>query len=244
MKPLDALEEQATAFRAAAVRLGGAAAVPTCPGWDVRKLVRHLARVYVMATEALRLDPSGPAPRPERAPEEFDAALSAWDDRYAELRTALSEMDEQRPVWAFFAPEEGALVSAWTRRMLHETAIHRLDAQYAEGGLEELLFDPELAADGVDEMLTQLLPLQDWSAANHRGRVLYHAADAGRMWLVTYQAGVAPSVDTTPHSALEQSDVDSSVAGTADAVYRRVWGRPSTAVISGETTLAGLAAGR
>lgn len=233
--------QQATAFRAAAVRAGPDAAVPSCPGWDVRKLVRHVGRVYAMVLLALELEPGGQRPRPSAPPEGFDAALNWFDDRLAELATALSAADSSRPVWGFFP---GATAGSWTRRMAHETAVHRLDAALASGSGHELIFDPELAADGVDEMLRVMAPLGDWSQRSAQGRVLYHAADAGRAWLVRFEPGAAPEVGEPEGPALAGSEVDTIVAGTAETLYRRVWGRSSTAVVTGDAALADVVAGR
>lgn len=242
-----AWKEQAAAFRAAAVQAGPDAVVPTCAGWDVGKLLRHLARVYAMVDIALDSDPEGSRPQPPRPPDEFTEALNWFDDRLAGLTDRLSTQDKSRPVWSFFP---GGTPESWLRRMTHETAIHRLDAEGARSGLDsgqvhELIFDPELAADGVDEMLSVLLAgSRDWTRHDSEGRVLYHAADAGRTWLVTHHPGQPPEVGSPRDAALGSPEVDATVAGTADAVYRRVWGRPSKAVVTGDTALAGLVAGR
>ena len=52
------------------------------------------------------------------------------------------------PVWAF-----GRLrpASFWGRRMAHETAVHRADAELATG--REPAFAPDIAADAIDEWL-------------------------------------------------------------------------------------------
>ncbi|MGP4015155.1 maleylpyruvate isomerase family mycothiol-dependent enzyme [Saccharopolyspora sp. 5N708] len=239
-----AFRAQAAAFRGAVVQAGPDAKVLTCPEWDVRRLVQHLARVYASVALALELEPGAERPRPERPPADFDDALTWWDDRLANLLHKLSTSDPTRPVWSFFPDGTAA---SWTRRMAHETAIHRLDAEHALAGLgpdhvHDLIFDPELAADGIDEMLTVIMPVAGkWAEQELAGKVLYHAPDAGRAWLVEYQPGKPPVAGAPTDAALE---VDATVAGTADAVYRRVWGRPSTALITGNTALANLVSGR
>jgi uncharacterized protein (TIGR03083 family) len=239
-----AVRDQAAAFRSAVIQAGPNAEVSTCPGWDVRKLVQHLGRVYAMVALALTLEPGDERPKTPRPPADFDDALSWWDDQLTTMLRELSTSDPQRPVWSFFP---GGTAETWTRRMAHETAIHRLDAEHALAGLgpdhvHELIFDPQLAADGIDEMLTVLLPARgDWAERESKGTVLYHAPDAGRAWLVEYRPGLPPLAGAPTDAALE---VDATVAGTADAVYRRVWGRPSTALVTGDATLAALAAGR
>ncbi|MGH3273742.1 MAG: hypothetical protein ACRDNZ_05370, partial [Streptosporangiaceae bacterium] len=43
----------------------------------------------------------------------------------------------------------------WARRMLHETAVHRADAELALG-VGDPVIDPVVAADGIDEFLFNL----------------------------------------------------------------------------------------
>ncbi|MGW5644129.1 maleylpyruvate isomerase N-terminal domain-containing protein [Saccharopolyspora sp. NPDC003752] len=238
-----AFRDQAAAFRSAALQAGPNAEVSTCPGWDVRKLVQHLGQAYARAEASLHLEPGSERPEDLRPPAEFDDVVAWWDERLAILLQTLSTMDPDRPVRWFFA---GGTPRTWIRRMAHETAIHRLDAEHALAGLgpdhvHDLIFDPELAADGIDEFLTALLPLGDWTEQENEGKVLFHAPDAGRAWLVEYRPGRPPLAGAPTDAALE---VDATVAGTADAVFRRVWGRPSTAVVTGDAALAALAAGR
>ncbi|TDD10545.1 maleylpyruvate isomerase family mycothiol-dependent enzyme [Saccharopolyspora terrae] len=235
---LDAFHEQAEAFRRAVLKAGPDVAVPTCPGWDVRRLTGHVAQAYWRARESLKLERGGSRPRAPEAPADFDAALSWWDELRTDLRTQLSTVDPDLPVYAIFA---GGTPAGWARRVAHETAIHRLDVELVLGQGGDLVFDPELAADGIDEMLTKLLPLGDWTTREHRGTVLYHAADAGRAWLVTYRPGEPPTTGAPSDAGLE---TDATAAGTADALYRRVWGRPSSALVTGDAALAGVAAGR
>ena len=244
--PLRHLRDQAAAFRDAVARIGSDGAVPTCPGWDALKLLRHLSRVYGMALAALRLDPEDQLPDIPVAPKDFTEALSYFDDRLAELNERLSIVDDSGPVWSYVGPVPA---SWWARRVAHETAIHRLDAEHALADVDpehtdDLLFDPEFAADGIDEMLTELYPgTRAWPEEHHTGRVLYHAADAGRTWLVTYHDGQPPEVGVPSDAALGRDEVDSTVAGTADAVYRAVWGRPSHALVQGDAELAALVRG-
>ncbi|MER7013246.1 maleylpyruvate isomerase family mycothiol-dependent enzyme [Saccharopolyspora sp. NPDC000359] len=238
-----AFQDQAAAFRSAALRAGPGIEVSTCPGWDVRQLVQHLAQAYTRAELSLHLEPGSPRPEVPRPPADFDDALAWWDERLADLRHTLSTMDPDRPVRWFHGT---GTPRHWMRRAAHETAIHRLDAEHALAELgpdhvHELIFDPELAADGIDEFLTELLPLGDWTGSKAEGQVLVHAPDAGRAWLVQFRPGEPPQAGNATGTALE---VDATIAGTADAVYRRVWGRPSTAVVTGGTTLPDLIGGR
>jgi uncharacterized protein (TIGR03083 family) len=224
---LEEVRTQAGAFRAAAVTAGPDTQVPTTPGWDVRRLVGHLARVYSWVLNCLEVGPDGERPGRARPPEDWDAVLAFFDDKLATMLADLRERGPDATVWAFHQDKS---VRFWARRQAHETAIHRLDAEHAAHGdaVDHLTFAPDFAADGADEALTLLIG----GSVDVAGTVLFHAADAGKAWLATLTPGAAPEIG--PATVVE---ADASVVGTADAVYRAVWGRPSTAVIGGDRTL-------
>jgi hypothetical protein len=91
--------------------------------------------------------------------------------------------------------------------MAHETAIHRLDAEYALQDPVRTRFSPEFANDGIDEFLTFVVP--------RRG----------------FAIGVRI---TTPERTWTVGTPGTEVTGDADEVYRAVWGRPHRAAISGD----------
>jgi uncharacterized protein (TIGR03083 family) len=215
-----------------AVSAGTNTAVPTCPGWTVQRLIQHVSRVFDMVITVLRAaDPQSPPPRIERPDGDFDALLAGFDDRLATLLDLLATTDPGTPVW-HFTPTAPRTAAFWSRRTAHEVTMHRIDAQAAAG--TDSAVDPGFAADGVDEVLTRQLQRRTdtWAVAELSGRVLYHAADAGRAWTVRFVPGQLPQ--TTPESAIEP---DASVVGLADAVYRAAWGRPSGAVRGGDPEL-------
>ncbi|MFD5827652.1 maleylpyruvate isomerase N-terminal domain-containing protein [Lentzea sp. NPDC060358] len=228
------IEKQASALRSAAVEAGPDAPVPPCPGWTVLDLVRHIGEVHTWAAEAVVTAPEDGRPAWPAAPQDFDDVLPWWDTGFALLTDRLRETPADRPAWTFHGPQ---LAGFWSRRQAHETAVHRLDAEIA-GGQEPpaLVFDPEFAADGIDEYLTVMvarrIELGRHVAAT--GRLLVHAADAGRTWELRLTAG-EPLVVTAPQGpAFEE---DATLAGTADAVYRALYARPHHALVSGDASL-------
>ncbi|OLF04484.1 hypothetical protein BLA60_40575 [Actinophytocola xinjiangensis] len=235
---LDQIEHQASALRAAAVAAGPDVPVPPCPEWTVHRLVRHIAKVHNWVGKALVTDPSAPEPHPDRPPESWPDLLSWWDDQVGALLGALRARDPAEPAWVFAVAAEPA-AAFWARRQAHETAVHRLDAEHAAArsdradSVPALVFDPRFAADGIDELLVLMTPRRyRRETVTVEGTVLFHAADAGRAWLVTLRPGQPPLIGPAT-----EVDSDASVVGTADAVYRAAWHRPSHAVVSGDRTL-------
>ncbi len=228
------LRTEYAALRAAAVAAGPEAPVPTCPGWTVRDLVDHVGRTHAWSLRALHTPVDGDRPQFEDRPADWDQLLDWWDKKFAELADALAFATSNTPAWTFVGPKTFAF---WSRRQSHETAIHRLDAEHAlhGGDVPSLLFDVEFAADGVDEYLTRVLVhVARRTPIEREGRVLFHAADAGRAWEVRLTPGEPPEVGPITDSA---TDEDATVAGTADALYRAAWGRPSGAITSGDRSL-------
>lgn len=170
--------------------------VPACPGWTLRNLVTHVGRAQrwaaaIAATRSAEFIPFRSVPD-GKLPDDRQAQ-SAWLNTGAQRVIAAVQAAGSDPVWAF-----GSLrpASFWGRRMAHETALHRADAELAAG--KEPAFTPELAGDAIDEWLGFLSgPLYDRPdprlEALPEGRTLHvHATDdelAGTgEWLVRHES--------------------------------------------------------
>jgi hypothetical protein len=98
-------------------------------------------------------------------------------------------------VWTHLGPGPARY---WARRMAHETAVHRADAQLAMG--ERPRIDPVTAADGIDEWLGLLAVLAALTAGEDRpslaglqGKVLHlHVTDEG---VATGEWMIRPTAD-------------------------------------------------
>ncbi|MPZ64736.1 MAG: maleylpyruvate isomerase family mycothiol-dependent enzyme [Pseudonocardiaceae bacterium] len=227
------IETEAGMLRTAALAVAPDTTVPSCPDWTVQRLLAHTGRVFAMVTGALHAaDPSTPPTKPRAMSGDLDAVVAGYDERLAELLEALRTADPAAPAWNF-SPTAPKTAAFWARRMAHEATMHRLDAQGTTG--EDTGVGPDVAADGIDEVLTRLIQRRtdEWADSDLAGTVLYHAADAGRAWTVRLVAGQLPQ--TAPEIVAEP---DASVIGLADAIYRAAWGRPSHAKITGNRELA------
>ena len=220
---------EAALLRAAAGSVDADTPVPTCPGWTTQRLVQHVGRVFDMIIRVLQAaDPESPPIRVQPPPGDV---FAGFDDRLATLLDLLAATDPATPVW-HFSPTAPKTAAFWFRRAAHEVTVHRIDAQSAAG--IDSAVSPDFAADGIDEVLTRLIArhTDTWAVAEFSGTVLYHAADAGRAWTVRLVPGQLPQ--TAPETVTE---TDASVVGLADAVYRAAWGRPSGALVSGDSAL-------
>jgi uncharacterized protein (TIGR03083 family) len=150
-----ALTEQ-TVLLAAAVRdADQALAVPTCPDWSLGKLAQHVGRVHRWASAIIerraaeRVDPR--TVEDGRMPDDPDGR-ARWLAAGAERVGAAGRVaGPDAPVWTWAGPGN---VTWWVRRAVHETVVHRADAELALGRPFDV--EPELAADGVSEWLSLL----------------------------------------------------------------------------------------
>jgi len=166
------------------------APVPSCPGWTLGGLLRHIGggqrwaeeMVRTRATEYLpdahfrdvKGDDSGPAPV---------AWLAEGADRLAATLRAAG------PDAVLWAPFDYGTTTFWARRFANETLVHRADATLAAG--TEFAVEKDVAMDAVDEwMELDALPQHfDIEPAKREilgeGRTLaFEATDAGVNWLV------------------------------------------------------------
>jgi uncharacterized protein (TIGR03083 family) len=195
--------EISASTRALAGLAGGAdltRPVPTCPDWTLRQLITHVGRAQRWAARivstrsaqpvAFREVPDGRIPDD---PAEHAGWLCSGADR---LIAVLGEAGDV-PVWVFGRQRPA---SVWARRMTHETTVHRVDAQMAAGQPDPPAIVPDVAADGIDEWLTELAGPGDGepdprAAGLAEGESLHvHAADVPDgtgEWLVSHDpAGI------------------------------------------------------
>lgn len=192
------------------------APVPGCPGWDCRRLVRHVARLLV--TTAAHL-PRKLASVPERvasAPAEAEALADYYRRGLADVLEAFRTLDPTAPAWNFTL--EPAVVAFWARRLAHEFQVHASDAAEAAGRPRAL--DPEVAADGVDELLRVLLPAARAAGLSPAGdgSVHVHLTDVPGEWLVRLD-------DTRVTVTPEHAKGDAALRGPAGTVLLALWGR-------------------
>jgi uncharacterized protein (TIGR03083 family) len=204
------------------------APVPTCPDWTAADLAGHVGWFCLRWRDHLRGGGYEDRARPEDvvAPE-GDAATLAWvrslgDELLAELRATPADAE----VWTWFPADRTAGFVA--RRCAHELAVHRYDAQAARGTCTPIA--PDLAADGIDEVLDALwLPRYAKGVASGQTVHLHGTDDpqllaeldvTGVEWLVRLEAG-------GPVVTREHAKGDLALRGAVSDLELLLYGRPA-----------------
>lgn len=150
---IEALRTEGLLLADSAESTGFEPAVPTCPDWTVRDLVRHVGEIHRWALShvALGLQEANTDIASLQTWPQDDAGLLAWfREGHAELLQALETLDPELQCWSFL-PNGPAGLRFWARRQAHETTVHRVDAQSVTGEVSPAPGD--FAADGIGEML-------------------------------------------------------------------------------------------
>ena len=209
-----------------------AAAVPSCPGWTVADLTRHVGEVYLHKTLAMRegVEPE-PWPPKELAAEE---PLALLDRAYADLINEFATRKPEDPAGSWYTPDQ--TVGFWIRRMAQETVIHRIDAELGTG--ERVAPVPaDLALDGIDELLKVFVAysVAEWGdyftdiLAGSPGWTHLVRTD-GSEWRVRTGPGLFAVED-----GASDTTADVTVSGPPMAVLRWVWNREGADEPSGIT---------
>jgi uncharacterized protein (TIGR03083 family) len=218
---LDAVRREGELFLATARAADLTAPVPPCPKWTVWDLVRHLGVVYNwQRTQLVRGETTEPTHEEVTAPE-GEAVYEWFAAEHAAMLDTLADLDPGSPAWNWSVqPETGAF---WFRRMAHETAVHRWDAQSAAALPTPV--EPALAADGVSEVLEVFLPSGRRQGPDDLdGVVRLVATDTGDEWAVRVR-GTTMSVLDTDTVFDPGPGAQAAAAGTASDVLLALWGR-------------------
>jgi uncharacterized protein (TIGR03083 family) len=208
--------------------------VPTCPGWTVADLTRHVGEVYLHKVECMR-DGVGRETDWPPAGLRDEEPVALLDRAYAELIAELTARDPAAPGGTWYGPDP--TVGFWFRRMAQESVIHRIDAELGAGAPVAPVPD-DLAVDGIDELLKVLLAysFSNWpegftdALKDSPGRTYKIQTDATTdsptvSWIVK----TAPdnlTVEGGPNEKLaDDVTPDVTVGGTPDVVLRWAWNR-------------------
>lgn len=214
---LDVLEIEGERLATSAAGSDPEVEVAHLPGMRLGEVVRHVGSVYRMVVSWLH---DGQRPTTwQRSPAESQSLVDYLRAGLLEVVHELTQHDpaDGAPTWW----PEHQNYGFWYRRLAHETTIHRYDvqmtgAQAIVGGIA-----PELALDGVDEVLTLwfthrlgVLGISDVRP----GRVAIHTGT--RRWI----AQITPT-GTSAWRTEEDEKVDAIVSSDPAGMYLWLWGR-------------------
>jgi uncharacterized protein (TIGR03083 family) len=213
----------------AAGRQGLDVPVPTCGDWGETDLLVHVARVYRRAATAVSERATAQVPWPARDDDGVDP-LATLADALEELVHALSTNDPNAPAWNWSGVDQTA--GFWARRMAHESAVHRYDAQRAHGLAQPV--DADLAHDGFDELVDLIVPrvVQRDDARLPTAAIVFTATDDAGRWELRLDGKTVERVEAL-------SDPDVTVGGTASALLLAAYNRvPWTSLeVSGDRSV-------
>ncbi|HEY9368964.1 maleylpyruvate isomerase family mycothiol-dependent enzyme [Streptomyces sp.] len=234
-----ALDESGRALADAADEAGLDAPVPTCPGWQVRDLLRHTAMVHRWAAAFVTEGHTSYHPDGGEPQLDGEELLGYFREGHAALVEALTKAPADLECWTFLpAPSPLAF---WARRQAHETGVHRADAESAlPSGPRPV--DATLAVDGIDELLYAFHGRDRSRVRTETPRVLrVEATDTGDVWTVRLSPD-APSTTRTTRSDDSDGPADCTLSGPAWRLFLTLWNRlPADAVeLTGDASLAAL----
>ena len=217
---------------------GLAVPVPWVPEWTARDLVGHLGTVHRWATAILRAGHTGrPAPEATQTPPD-DGLLDWYAAGLTELIAILRTTPADAPAW-HMSPTADKTAASWARRQAHELVVHRMDLE-AAAGVPPAPVDPALAEDGVDELLTVIVPR--WAhtepLTSADAAIAVTCTDTGRTWSVRVQRG------SVTVRADRVGTEDAHLQGDAAQLLLRLWGRPADVSVDGNAAAEALLRGR
>jgi uncharacterized protein (TIGR03083 family) len=212
---LEALARSGTALREAAAAAGLDARVPTCPAWDVAKLVIHQGMVHRWAAANLRGERGHDTAASHAEGRAAARPLDWYWQSLAALLDTLRTTAEDAKAMVFLrdAPSPRRF---WARRQAHETTIHSVDAISAMcrrwPTASDVEVDPVLAADGIDELLMGFVTRDKGRLhAAEPYQLLVRTSDTGHAWTLRISDG---PIVTTP-GATERPEDGWQTAGHA-----------------------------
>ncbi|CAN5666905.1 maleylpyruvate isomerase family mycothiol-dependent enzyme [soil metagenome] len=199
---------------AAAARGRLDAPIPSCPEWTMQDLVGHTGGVQNFWCQIAERRLSDP--RQGEAPEipSDDSVIDWFGHQSAHLADVLESADPDAPCWSWSGQKEVGFI---IRRMAQETSIHRFDAELGAGAPQPIV-PPELARDGVDELLDTFLPADDRELTGGSGTIHLHQTDGQGEWVLT----LTPRGVEVDHS---HAKGDAAVRATGSDLVLLLWQR-------------------
>jgi uncharacterized protein (TIGR03083 family) len=227
------IDQQGLALADRANAAGLEARVPTCPQWTVRDLVAHQGMVHRWAAANLRGDTNHDTEASHAAGLASATPLAWYTAGLDELIATIEATPNDAEAMVFLknAPPPRQF---WARRQAHETAIHSVDALAASLGRwprgDEVAVSPDVAADGIDELLMGFLPRRRSRLRSDDPVIIaVETEDTGNKWTVRL------STDPPETARRAPDDADARFTGSAVALYLGLWNRGDEIAVDGRS---------
>lgn len=207
------------------------ALVRACPGWTTTDLAIHTTGVHRRVAHWCANQLAEPARWPDHEPVDPSAPWEWCRDGLRLVVGALEGIGPNDSVWSWTDQRNGGF---YHRRMLHETVVHRWDAQDAISTPSPI--DAEVATDGINELMDVGLRYRgDGSSIEYPdGDVIIERTDGTDRWRLRAMDGtllVARNGDAG-------TAANATVHGHAEDLLLYLWGRRGHVTVSGETDVA------
>ena len=201
-----------------------AAAVPTCPGWTVTDLAKHVGETQYWVSDIIERRIADPTQLPTEMavmpsdPADWPAWLRAGGARAAE---AFSDEALEAPVFNAAADDRtgGAF---WLSSLLNESVIHGADAAYSAD--RDVDVDADVAAHLISNHLA-MLTSPTWAAQRPESASALRGAGETLDWHATDEPGLGEAgewfIERRPDGASWQprsGEADVSVSGPAKSL--------------------------
>ncbi|MFI7545462.1 maleylpyruvate isomerase family mycothiol-dependent enzyme [Actinoplanes sp. NPDC049599] len=233
---LQLIDERSTAFRAAIAAAPDLdVPVPSCPGWTLADLARHIGEGRHAWAATIAAGPDTATKSTEKgtpAPQERDALLAWLATATQAMLDALREAGPERGSWAWWRRSQSPRTcGAVARHQLQEIAVHTYDAQLALGDPQPL--PAPVALDGVEDF--QFTCCATTAAWPHQPAVVDYHATEGRSWRLSLSADGARVTRLSAPTA----GADVSATGPASDLVLFCYGRlgPDAVKIDGDTRI-------
>ncbi|MCA1702239.1 MAG: maleylpyruvate isomerase family mycothiol-dependent enzyme [Actinobacteria bacterium] len=205
--------------------------VPTCPDWNVAKLVIHTGQHHRWVADAVK-GGGAPPPNPPKPGLRGGKLIEWFRQGWRELADLLDETGDDTVAWSWSGDNR---VGFWRRRTALETLVHRWDAENATGTGSPL--DPEIAGDGVDEVFFVMLG-DDAPYHGSNGALEAKTNDVPGAWILALEDGKTPKASRSNGSGSSQP-ASCTITAPASDLLLFVWGRlgPEVLTVEGDRSL-------
>lgn len=225
---LDELEAEGQRILRLARTHGLAGEISMCPGWTMRELVSHLGFVYRWAAtivgeaRSARPGPDEQATLHDPDPDDDQGVVDRLEQAFAQLVVTLRDAPPDLDCWTIW-PVSTPSREFWIRRQVHETLVHRVDAECG-AGIPDIgggHLGAAIATDGVDEMVCGFAGRYRHNLRSEAPRTMWlRATDTGRSWWIALGPDEPAFGRGRPRAT-----VDTEVHGRGGELLLLLWNR-------------------